>query len=67
MMAAAAERMRSSDSSVYGEQRVKDRTLANTYFYLGREEGKKSEKELSARTRSMVLERNVSKRWPAVC
>lgn len=65
MMAAAAERMRSSDSSVYGEQRVKDRTLENTYFYLGREEGKKPEKELSARIRSMVLERRVSKRWPA--
>lgn len=34
------------------------RTLKNTYFYLGWEEGKEAEDELSARrTRSMLSER----------
>ena len=43
---------------MHGEKRVKDRTLGNTYFYFGWEEGKEPEKEMSVRrTRHMVPER----------
>lgn len=42
---------------MHGEKRVKDRTLENTYFYFGWEEGKEPEKELSVRrTRHLVPE-----------
>lgn len=52
MIVAAAERMRSSDASVYGEQRVKERMLEDTYFFLGWEGATEPEEELSARARS---------------
>lgn len=42
---------------MHREKRVKGRTLGNTYFYLGWQEGKEPEKELSARRTRRWYER----------